>query len=557
MPCSRETKITNCICVVFVLISGFLRLLLTESKSFSHNSAIFAFFAAAVIVWLSQLKKSLLRKDVLKNLTAMGLLMIFWMAIRTVKYEFLPDMHIAKRYIWYCYYIPMMLIPLLMFLSVLYIGLSEEKRISWKWNLLYIPTVLLLAGILTNDIHQRAFYFYDGLANWNEENILRGPVYYAAILWMAVLFLAAIATVFYRCTVMNQKKRILLPSVPLLMGAAYTICIISGRENIVTDMLTAPEIGCFLFAAFMECLILARLFPSNDNYGDFWNAAEISAGIMDAKGVVRYQSYQSPAVSEEQVRAALRGDILVQNGSAVLRSQAVQGGISYWVRDLSEINRLNCALEDLGDVLAEENAMMKAENDLAESWSKIDQQNKLYDDVAKSVKPQLYQLMEMLEELPKEEEPFVGIMKNACILNSYVKRHSNILLLCSQRKYLDGNELRMAVSESLEYTAMSGVKTYGSYRGEGLVFGETILMAYEVFEAVLESAVPGAEAILVHSDTSGGKVKMRIEISRPREYWTAGRLEEKISAFNGTLKTELEEETEYISLFLPAGGETR
>jgi len=247
--------------------------------------------------------------------------------------------------------------------------------------------------------------------------------------------------------------------------------------------------------------------------------------------------------------------VLINNKNTLLRSHNVEGGISYWLRDISEINRLNNELEDLGYVMVEENAMIKAENDMAESWVRIDQQNRLYDNIAISVKPQLNKLLEVIDELPEDEEGFERTMKYACIIYSYIKRHSNIMLLTNQRKNIDSNELRMSVSESLEYTSMFGVKTYGSYRVEGLVSGMRLLIAYEIFESVLEAAVPGAKAMIVNGDISDGEISLAMEISSPREKFDEKTVLDKLLPLNGSITTEFEDNTQFVSVFIPSGGD--
>ena len=52
--------------------------------------------------------------------------MAFWMIAKTVKYEFLTaNTDPLGRYIWYCFYIPMMLIPLFGMFVVKHIGKPE------------------------------------------------------------------------------------------------------------------------------------------------------------------------------------------------------------------------------------------------------------------------------------------------------------------------------------------------------------------------------------------------------------------------------------------------
>lgn len=554
MRSSRETRISNCICAALVLLAGCARLLL-RGTSYTYNGLIFALFTAAGLIWICQLQRRLLQSDVRRNLIAAAVMMIFWMLLRTIKYEFLSGDHFTERYTWYLYYAPMLLIPLLMFLSVLYVGRDPDRPISQRWKLLYIPSGALILGVLTNDLHQLAFRFPDGVAGWNDANCIRGPVYYAAMAWMAALFLSMLVIVFVRCAVPANRKKIWMPLLPLLIGALYILCIILNLESYVTRLLTVPEMGCFLFAVFMECLILAHLLPSNDRYGDFWNASSIGAGIMDRAGVIRYRSERSLPVTPEQVREAVSRPVLLQNGGVILNSRAVQGGFGYWTKDISELNRLNDALKDLGDVRAEENSMLEAENEMAADKVRVEQQNLLYNGIAKSVRPQLADLDKLLDTLPEDEEAFEQAMKYACVLNAYIKRRSNLLLLSRQSREIPSDELCRALSESLEYVRLCGLMAYAEYGGQGVFPCEVLLLAYEVFEAALEAALPGADTVLVDLKCADSGLKLRMELNAPRENLPEDFMSGKIAALHGTLERETDQQTESITLFLPTGGE--
>lgn len=553
MQSSRETRILNGFCILLILASGIARLLGLHFQVFSHNSFICLFYTAATLIWARQLQKRLLQENVRKNLVATAFLLIFWMAIRTLKYEYSVFI-IMDRYIWYLYYIPLTFIPLLMFLSVLHIGKRQDRTISRKWNLLYIPATLLSLGILTNDLHQLAFRFEGAFAEWMDHDFIRGPLGYAAMSWVVVLSLAILGVVFTRCAVPGRRKKIWVPMIPILIGAAYTLVDISGQKNIVTIMLKMPEVGCFCLAAFMECLIAVRLFPSNDGYSDFWNASSIGAGIMDKDGIIRYRSEKSLFADPEQIREAEHHAVLLRNDTVALRSHAIRGGYGYWTKDLAEINRLNRRLADLGDVIAEENAMLDAENKIKENRTRIEQQSRLYDSIAESVRPQLDKLNDLLTHPPEEETTFEKTMQYACILNCYVKRRSNLLLLFHQTKQIPSGELQLAISESTDYLRRYGVKADARFSGEAMLPGETILTAYELLETAIEAAVPGADAILISVAVSPTGLTLSIELNAPREFLTQNCMDSQLTAQRGTLRMETEQKTEYISLFLPSGG---
>ena len=557
MQSSRETKIFNIVCSLLVLCAGFLRLLSERYFHFCHNSVIFIFFTATIFIWICQIQRRLLQTHVRRNLTLAASLMIFWMVIRTVKYELLPENYVANRYAWYLYYIPLIFISLLMFLSVLYIGRSYNRPISSWWRLLYIPAILLFFGILTNDFHQLAFRFPKGIARWGETGGIHGPIYYGVVGWMSILFVAMMIIVFVRCAVPANRKKIWVPFLPFFVGIVYTVYTVLDQHNWMTHMFRLPEIGCFLFGAFIESLIIVGLFPSNDCYGDFFNASSIGAGIMDADGVIRYKSAHSIDVDEEQIRKGEYQEVLIEDGNFSLKSHKIKGGFGYWTKDISEIHRLNQQLEDLGNVLLEENAMLDAENRMAEERTRIRQQNELYDHIANSVRPQLDKISVLLEESTYKSGEFEQTMKYACILNAYIKRYSNLLLLSYQNRVIDADELRLAISESLDYVRLYGVKEHLSYEGEGIFSGERILLLYEVFEDVLESVLPGADAIFVNLKLGMDTMYLKLEINIMQKFLPKEWMQQKIESLGGILHIEIEEQTQYVFLNLPAGGDAR
>lgn len=547
----------NGICVCLVLLAGVIRLVGKQTRVVSYNGMIFVLFTAAFMLWHGQVRRRLVQPGVRRNLTAAVLLMLFWMAVRTLKYDFLLDGQTLTRYAWYLYYMPMLYVPLLLFLSVLHIGLPAGQGISRRWMLLFIPATVILVAVLTNDLHQQAFYFLDGLEMWDEDNVIRGPVYYAAMGCSGVLLVAALGVVFERCAVPGRRRMIWAPLLTLVGTTACVLTVILGGESVMTRMLTVPEIGCFVFAAFTESLIGAHLIPSNDNYGAFWDASNIGAGIMDRDGVIRFRSEKSMAVDFEQVLGALEQETLLEAGSVSLKSHRVTGGYSYWTRDVSELNRLNRELEDLGDVLEQENAMLRVENEMRHERVRIEEQNRLYDDIARGVQAQLNRLDDILEQPPEDEAAFEKAMKFACVLNAYVKRRSNLLLFARQNGLLHSGELWRALAESLEYVQLCGVHAQGFTGAEGMLGVDAALLAYDLFEGVLEETLSSTRDLLVYLSATEDELILRVERSGEGDAFAGEAFSERIRALGGALESETDEGTQCVCLTLPAGGESR
>lgn len=110
-----------------------------------------------------------------------------------------------------------------------------------------------------------------------------------------------------------------------------------------------------------------------------------------------------------------------------------------------------------------------------------------------------------------------------------------MLLLYHQNCRIFSGELCLAISESLEYVRLYGIKAHFEYKGESLMTGECVLIAYKVFEAVLESGIPGADAVLVNLDISGDRLNLRIEMNAPNEILPQSFMADKINELGGTL----------------------
>lgn len=68
------------------------------------------------------------------------------------------------------------------------LGRREDDALSLKWHLLFIPAVLLIGGVLINDLHQMAFRAAPDAATL-EADYTHGWVYYLAMTWIVGLLL--------------------------------------------------------------------------------------------------------------------------------------------------------------------------------------------------------------------------------------------------------------------------------------------------------------------------------------------------------------------------------
>ena len=107
----------------------------------------------------------IVQTQVRRYLLAISVLMVLWILLRSIKFSI--DNMEAGRWLWYFYYFPMLLIPMLSVFVSLSLGKGENFQLPRWTKLLYFPTLLLLLLVLTNDLHQQVFSFPSGAQQEN------------------------------------------------------------------------------------------------------------------------------------------------------------------------------------------------------------------------------------------------------------------------------------------------------------------------------------------------------------------------------------------------------
>ena len=65
------------------------------------------------LVWTVSVYSRITNKQARSFVLTVGVLMLIWIVAKTAKYEFFPNnTDTLVRHLWYCYYVPMLLIPL-------------------------------------------------------------------------------------------------------------------------------------------------------------------------------------------------------------------------------------------------------------------------------------------------------------------------------------------------------------------------------------------------------------------------------------------------------------
>ncbi len=229
-------------------------------KFFSYliNSLILSVY---IIYWSFVKNQNSQNRAFSRYRKSIGVVMLLWFFCKCAKDRFFMESDLLSRLMWYSFYIALILLPLLCYELSLEFDLSPVDFRKKRITALRIAAAVLIAGILTNDFHELAFRFTQGIALWQSE-YARGVWYYAALAFCIVLFILAVARIFRQCTLPKSKHYIWLLILPLAAGLIYLILYGFDLDLHINNIriFALVDIFCWLFMLFFEaCDVIFRL----------------------------------------------------------------------------------------------------------------------------------------------------------------------------------------------------------------------------------------------------------------------------------------------------------
>lgn len=498
-----------------------------------------------VIAWCESVRRRIINKQVRDYLIAVGVLLAFWLTMRTCKWEFIAEngTHLG-RYLWYSYYIPIVLVPLLGVFIIDHIGKAESYKTPARLKYAYIPAAFLITAVFTNDLHNLVFSFPSGYQS-SESDCVHHVLYYVTMAWFILLGIYFVVMLIKKSRVPGSKHFQKLPAVILCISIVFLVlyCL-----RIVGGDLAAVD--CIMIIALLESAIQSGLIPSNTNYNELFQCATVSAQIVDANYQPRMISATAASLHEDVMRKAEDGP--VDLGDTVLQSKEITGGHVLWQDDVKHLNQLIDELRDTQERLGENNELLKAENELKESRARTEEKSRLYDRIAKEVAPQLEKAEQLLKLAEGDPARSKSSIAKVSVLCAYIKRRGNLLLLGEEGSLPPSSELAYCIRESLDNLRLVGVFTSLESKCDGEIGVKQAVTAFDFYEGITEKLLNDATAMMIHLCCCDGTVKMQMQIGC-RERMAKDVLS-KLSVPYGEFGWEVQDEDITVSLTLAKGG---
>lgn len=499
-----------------------------------------------VIGWCSSVGTRIINKQVRHYLIAVGILLAFWLILRTCKWEFIAQngTHLG-RYLWYGYYIPMVFVPLLGVFIIDHIGRTENYKTPRHMKYLYIPAVLLVLSVFTNDLHQCVFSFPNGI-EYGESDYNYQVLYFITMAWFILLGIYFVVMLIKKSRVPSSKSFQKLPAV--ILGISIIFWVLYCMQIVGGDL---AAIDCIMIISLLESAIQSGLIPSNTSYKELFCSSTVSAQIVDTNYQPCMVSGTATPLTENVMKSAEAEP--VDLGDTILHSKTITGGYVLWQDDVKQIKELIKELRYTRERLGEKNELLKAELELKENRAGTEEKSRLYDRIAKEVAPQLAKAEELLKLAESEPEHNKSVIAKVSVICAYIKRRGNLLLLEEENSIIPARELEYCIRESLDNLRLENIFTSFDSKCDGELELELAVVAFDFYENIVERLLDDATAMLIHLDCKNGIIKMRLQIGCNEDI--AEHTLSELSVPCGNFEWDIQEEDVTVTLLLSQGGD--
>ena len=475
-----------------------------HSPAVNHlRSGIYVFLFS---VWCYSLWIRIVQTQARRYLLAISVLMVLWILLRSIKFSI--ENTDVERWLWYFYYFPMLFIPMLSVFVSRSLGKGEDFRLPRWTKILYVPTLLLLLLVLTNDLHQQVFSFPSGVLSDREYRYEGG--YFFVMGWEALCAGFAFLSMAKNCRIPRSRRIRWLPLVPLALSLAYACAYVKKVYWVwvLAGDMTVSQ--CLIFASILECCIQCGLIQSNLGYDELFEATSLPVQITDQAFCSQYVSVAMRGALPPNELRQMRVDTIHLGDDTLLKRHRLRSGWVFWKEDISALNQIRKELELTRDELRDTGDVLAAENAQRARWLKLTEENRLYDMMEAQTARQIAMLRDLLSELQKTEDPDRArhLLGQVIIIGTYIKRRSNLIFVGMQRGAISVQELRLCLNESSENISVYGADCKTIVKGEGQLTVEQATQVYDLFEAVVETELESLRALLISIE-----VGKRVEVA--------------------------------------------
>lgn len=453
-----------------------------------------ALYLLLFVLWGYSLDQRIIQKPVLHCLRLMDVLMLIWLTLRTLKYEVVTDMTVA-RYLWYLYYLPIIFIPLLGVYIAIFLGKSENYQLSKKsWLLSLIPAALFLA-VITNDLHQQVFVFESGIPGVPDNKVFfHRPVYFVILVWVVGCVCFSIVQLLKKNRLPSIGKRRMMPFVISCVMLLYGVLYLLGFQ-VVRDVFGDMNVMfCLFYAAIYESCIHCRMIQSNTGYVELYEATTLASCIADQNGHILLRS----RTAGENMVCPQEGESIVCPDGMRISAAPVKDGFVIWGDNVQHLTELRARLDENKRKKENNKKKLKDAYLVQKQLYELTEKNHIYDELEEKHKKQTERIKELLEQCRNAKPPKMREhMKEILLLGTYIKRSANLYFLSQEYEKLPQQELRLTIDELVRAMNSCEVECGVVYLTTKPIASKEVERLFELLKTIMEMTISELHSLFI------------------------------------------------------------
>ena len=467
-------------------------------------------------LWGYSIDRRIIQTQALHCLRLTAALMLVWLILRTVKYEFVTDLTVA-RYLWYLYYLPMLFIPLLGVYIALSLGKSEEYRLTERAGFLTaIPGILFLLTI-TNDLHQQVFAFSSGVPGVPDNySYSHGIFYFCSLAWMVACMAFSLILLLKKSRVPSGSEKRMRPFVIACITILYALLYLSGLPAIRWWLGDMNVTFCLLYAAIYESCIHCRMIQSNTGYVELFEATTLAACVADRSGNI---VLRSRAAGEDMVCPREGVQLLRPNGVRI-SSAPISGGYVVWQDNVRPMIELRAKLSENKAIINSNKEKLQEAYIVQKKLYELTEKNRIYDAVETRYGEQITRAGQLLQQCRgAEPEEIQGTLKRLLLLGTYIKRSANLFFLGLEYELLPQQELRLTIDEAVRVMTVCGTDCSVVYHTTRPMHSAEVARLFDLLKTVAEVTIGGLYSLFI--SVSDSEMNLSVESAADLSFLTS------------------------------------
>ena len=445
-------------------------------------------------LWGFSLDRRIIQKQALHCMRLTAALMLVWLVLRTLKYEFVTDLTVA-RYIWYLYYLPMLFIPLLGVYIALTLGKSEEYRLTGKAGFLVaIPGILFLL-VITNDLHQQVFAFDSGVPGVPDNyGYSHGIFYFCSMGWMVACMIFSLVLLLKKSRVPSGSEKRMRPFVIACITVLYGILYLLGLPAVRWWLGDMNVMFCLLYAAIYESCIRCRMIQSNTGYVELFEATTLAACIADRNGNIVIRS----RAADEDMVCPKNGLQIIRPDGIRISSAPISGGYAVWQDNVRPLTELRAKLSENKAKIKNNKEKLQEAYLIQKKLNELTEKNRIYDELETKYGKQIARIGQLLKQCEGAEPAEIqNLLKRILLLGTYIKRGANLYFLSLEYELLPQQELRLTVDEAVRVMTVCGTECSVVYHTTKPMLSSEVARLFDLLKIVAETTINGLHSLFI------------------------------------------------------------